>query len=193
MNLEKLNSVLANNGYLGNAVVLSAQMEPVEAIGLSADFFRLVLNFSSKDHSLPDRMFVKRSNLTDRGRGEAEVYTRILFDAHDLPTMTFYGIVDDEPDTGLNFLFEDLSDSHGQTPWPIIPGLSDCECAVTALARIHANWWGRTKCIPDIVPPVAAHQDSTHLAGYFADFVDFVGEYLSPRRIEEYERVFRVP
>lgn len=190
MNLDKLNAVLTEGGYLGKAVVLNARLVPVETNGLSAEFLRLTLELSSNDHSLPDRMFVKRSKLTDRGQGEANVYTRILRDAQDLPTMTCYGIVDDDPDTGLNFLFEDLSDSHAQTSWPIIPGLADCEGAVTALAHIHANWWGRTQAIPDVFSPVTPQQNPAHLTGYFSAFVDFVGESLSPRRRAAYERVF---
>ena len=189
MNLEKLTAELERNGYLGNAVVVDAQAAPVESNGLSADFFRLSLSFSTEDHSLPTRMFVKRSNLSDRGRGEAEVYSRILRGTKELPIMTCYGIVDDDPNTGLNLLFEDFSESHRQTPWPIIPGLEDCKGAVTALARIHANWWGRTQSIPSVASPVAAQQDPTHLSRFFGDFVDYVGEYLSPVRIEEYERV----
>ena len=190
MNLEKLTAELNANGHLGNAVVRDARMEPVASNGLSADFFTLSLSFSSEDHSLPTRMFVKRPNLSDRGQGEAEVYTRILRGVQGLPTLPCYGIVDDDPNTGLNFLFEDLSESHGQTPWPIIPSLENCKGAVTALSRIHANWWGRTEPLSSIVPPVAAHQDATHLAKHFADFVDYVGEYLSPRRAAVYEQTF---
>lgn len=190
MDLEKLTVELAKNGRLGSAVVVDAQLTTLETNGLASELFRVELKYSNRDHLLPGRMVVKRPNLTDRGRGEAAVYEQILGHSHGLPTMTFYGIVDDDPDLGLNFLFEDLSGSHHQTPWPIIPGLMDCEGAVTALARIHANWWGRTDSIPKIIPPVAPQQNPHHLFEYFPKFADFVGEYLSPRRIAEYERVF---
>jgi hypothetical protein len=41
-----------------------------------------------------------------------------------------------------------------------------------------------------MIPPVAAHLDVDHLAEYLPRFLDFVGEYLAPERVGEYERVF---
>jgi len=189
LDLDKLTIELSKDGRLGNAAVTKAVLDPIDSNGLSADFFRLSLSYSKKEHKLPSRMFVKRSRLTDRGLGEAQVYSKILNTAEGLPTMNCYGIVDDDPAKGLLLLFEDLSDSHRQTDWPIIPCLNDCHGAVTALARIHANWWGRVQSLPAIVPPIVAHQDPVHLSKFFAEFVDYVGEYLSPRRIAEYEKV----
>ncbi len=162
----------------------------METNGIGAEFFIAELRYSSDDHSLPERMVIKRPTIGDRGQGEADVYERVLSSGTDLPILTCYGIVDEDPDSGLSFLFGDLSNSHDQTPWPIIPALSDCEGAVTALARIHAHWWGRAETIDAPTPPVVAHQDANHLATHFSKFVDFVGEYLSPARIEQYERVF---
>jgi hypothetical protein len=89
------------------------------------------------------------------------------------------------------FLFEDLSGSHDQPPWPIIPRLSDCEGAVDALARVHSHWWGQTDFMDAFTPQVKAYQDANHLATFFPEFVDFVGEYLSTARIKHYERIFK--
>jgi hypothetical protein len=190
VDLEKLTAVLSENGYLNDAVVEDIHLTSIETSGIASEFFRAKLRYSSDDHSLPNQMVVKRPTLTDRGQGEAKVYEQILRPETGLPIMDCYGIVDDDPSEGLNFLLEDLATSHRQPPWPIIPSLSDCQGAVTALARIHANWWGRTEIIPDITPPVVAHQDTDYLNGYFSKFVDFIGESLASRRIEVYERVF---
>jgi hypothetical protein len=190
LDLGKLTTALQKSGYLFDAVIEDVQLTPFETSGIASEFFRLELCYSSSDHSLPQCMVVKRPTLSDRGQGEAEAYSRILGPGTGLPVMACYGVVDDDPSVGLNFLFEDLSNSHRQTVWPIIPGLSDCECAVTALARIHAHWWGRIESIPDITPPVASHQDVNHLAKYLSRFIDFIGESLSTSRIKAYERVF---
>jgi hypothetical protein len=115
---DHLTTVLRQNGYLGGAIVEAVTLTPMQTSGIGSDFFRAELRFSSSDHALPNRMVVKRPNLADRGRGEAEAYARILGPANVLPVPTCYGVVDDNPDEGLNLLFDDLSDSHHQTPWP---------------------------------------------------------------------------
>ncbi|MBL4681654.1 MAG: DUF1679 domain-containing protein [Pseudomonadales bacterium] len=190
MNSDMLTAIFRDRGYLKDTVVKDVQLTSIETTGIASEFFRVQLKYSSADHSLPDHMVIKRPTLTDRGKGEAEVYEHILRPEVSLPILNCYGIVDDDPNKGLNFLFEDLSSSHSQTTWPIIPDLNDCKSAVTALAKIHANWWGRTESIPDIVPVIVAHQDPDHLANYFPKFADYVGEYLSPRHIKTYESIF---
>lgn len=190
LNLEKLTAVLQVNGYLTDAVVENVQLTSIETSGISSEFFRAQLRYSSDHHSLPNQMVIKRPTLTDRGQGEAAVYEQILRPETNLPIMNCYGVVDDDPSEGMSFLFEDLSHTHRQTTWPVIPDLTDCAGAVTALARIHANWWGRIESIPNITPPIVAHQDVDHLSDYFPKFVDFVGEHLSPQRRRDYERVF---
>ena len=104
--------------------------------------------------------------------------------------MGYFGVVDEDPDKPLSLLFEDLSDSHNQTPWPVIPSLANCQRAVTALAQIHANWWGETASIDAGTPPIAKHQDPAHLATFLSGFIDLVGEYLQVERIAWLERVF---
>ncbi len=190
MDTEQLTSILRGNGYLGDAVVVDMEMTSIDTNGIGSEFYAAELTYSNDDHTLPARMLIKRPSIGDRGQGEADVYERVLGRGTDLPILTCYGIVDEDPERGLLFLFGDLSDSHGQTPWPIVPKLADCEGAVTALAAIHAHWWGRTESIDAPTPQVVAHQDANHLVTYFSGFVDLVGEYLPPTRIQQYERVF---
>lgn len=190
MNLELLTSVLQNNGYLGDATVVGIELTKFETNGISSEFYKAELHYSSDDHSLPERMVVKRPSIGDRGQGEADVYELVFRGAKGLPLMDYFGVVDEAADSPLSFLFEDLSESHQQTPWPIIPGLLDCEQAVVALASIHGHWWGRTESIEAPTPQVVSHQDAKHLATFLPEFVDFVSEYLSPARITHYETIF---
>ena len=118
------------------------------------------------------------------------MYEHILTSEVELPVMKCFGVLDEGAEKPLSLLFEDLTDSHSQTTWPIIPNASDCEGAVATLAKIHANWWGKTTSLDRHKPVVEPHQDANHLATFFPSFVDFVGEYLSPVRIAHYEHVF---
>ncbi len=189
MNISKVSTVLRENGYLLDGEILGVQMTPVETPGLASEFFKLELEFSDSVKDLPKDMIVKRPVLSDRGAGEALVYDHILRHTGDLPTMPCFGIVDDDPNTGLNFLFENLSATHHQTTWPVIPSLNECMGAVTALAKVHAHWWGRVEVLPDVIPPIVPHQEVDHLTNHFAAFADFVGEYLSADRRAIYEKV----
>lgn len=190
MNPERLTSIFRQNGHLGAAVVVEVETTRLATNGIGSEFFTAELRYSSSDHRLPERMVVKRPLVGDRGRGEADVYELILAEQPGLPVLRCFGILDEGPAEPLSLLFEDLSESHYQTTWPIVPALSDCERAVGALARIHGHWWARTGSIDIASPPVAAYQDPEHLATFFPDFADCVGDYLSPARIAHYEAVF---
>ena len=169
MDTELLTSVLRKNGYLDDAIVQSVELTPLETNGIGSEFYTAELRYSSDGHRLPERMVVKRPLLGDRGQGEVNVYELVLGRGSALPLMGYFGVLDEDPDKPLSMLFEDLSESHDQTPWPIIPGLSDCKRAVATLARVHAHWWGRTDSIDAPTPPVVAHQEPTNLARYRPD------------------------
>ena len=189
MEPEQLTSVFRANGYLDGAEVTDCTMTEFETDGLGARFYRARLSYSSPDHTLPERMVVKRPVLTDRGQGEANVYEGLLRGTVGLPLMACYGIVDEAPDAPLAFFFADLSESHGQSKWPVVPALAHCRQAVATLAQVHAHWWGRAADIDIGEPPIARHEDPDHLATFFGGFVDLVGEYLSRDKRETYERL----
>lgn len=189
VNVVKLNAALKAAGYLEKTDVTAARLEPYAAAGIAADIFRLSLTYSDDQHPLPNQMIVKRPSLTDRGAGEVEVYQEILSQQPQLPVLTCFAVVDDDPATGLNLLFEDFSESHYQTPWPVIPPLHACLGAVTTLASVHATWWGETASLKHLTPAVEAHQNAEHLSAFFAGFVDLVGEYLSTERRRLFELV----
>ncbi len=188
MDPQHLTSVLRSKGH--DVTVESVKLTPMETNGIGSEFLMAELRYSSDGHSLPDRMAVKRPLTGDRGRCEADLYEWVLGSGTGLATLGYYGVVDEGPGEPLSLLFEDLSDSHHQTPWPIVPGLADCRLAVRALAGVHAHWWGRTEATNGLTPQVAAHQNADHLARVFPAFADRVGEYLSPVRTDHYERMF---
>ena len=189
MDKNLLTSIFHQNGYLDGAKVKSIELKPKATNGIASEFYMANLSYSSDSHKLPNRMIIKRPLLGDRGEGEARVYEQILRGEADLPVLKCFGVVDDDPDKPLSLFFEDLSDTHYQSEWPIIPSLTNCRLAVTTLARVHAHWWGNTSSIDAGTPAVAKHQNSEHLKNFFPGFVDLVGEYLSKDRISVYENL----
>lgn len=189
MDTELLTSVLCKNGHLGDAIVQGVELTPFETVGIASAFYAARLTYSSDNHELPRQMVIKRPLVGDRGQGEANVYELILKGSNGLPLMNYFGVVDEHPDKPLSMLFEDLSDSHDQTPWPIIPSLDNCQQAVATIAHVHAHWWGKASTI-DATPPVAVLHNPAHIAAFFSDFIGLVSGYLSPDRIASYENIF---
>ena len=143
MDKNLLTSIFHQNGYLDGAKVKSIELKPKATNGIASEFYMANLSYSSDSHKLPNRMIIKRPLLGDRGEGEARVYEQILRGEADLPVLKCFGVVDDDPDKPLSLFFEDLSDTHYQSEWPLIPSLTNCRLAVTTLARVHAHWWGK--------------------------------------------------
>lgn len=191
MDTAALTSLFKKNGHLGDGQVTSAELTPIKTIGIASEFFLLDLSYSSDDHTLPKRMAVKCPAVNALGQGEAAVYDNILGYHSDLPIMKCYGILGEDSAEPIHFLFKDLSETHHQTPWPIVPKLPEFEQAISTIAKVHANWWGKLDSLPDMTPPIAAHQNTSHLMKFFPKFVDLVGAYLSPARLAIYENTFK--
>ncbi len=184
MNVDQLSKVLKANGYLQRARVSDIALSPIKTNGIGSSFFRAEIKYSNSDHALPARLLIKRPLVSDRGQGEADVYQRILIPARCPAVVQCYGIVDEGPNEPLALLFEDLSSSHHQTDWPIIPRFDDCRQAVSTLAQVHALWWGKTTGFDADAAPVLPHQNPKKLAGVLPSFIEALGDYLSPRKIQ---------
>ena len=133
MTPESLTATLRGSHGLLNGAVERVVLEPRETIGLGAEFCIAHVTYSQVE-DLPDRFFVKRSKISDRGQSEVDFYELAAREATGLPLPRFFGAVDERADEPLNMLFEDYSESHTQTPWPLVPTLECCRAAVAALA-----------------------------------------------------------
>lgn len=49
-------------------------------------------------------------------------------------------------------LIEDLSRTHSQTEWPVVPNFKDCKQAIGKLAALHALWWNHPHLDTDLLP-----------------------------------------
>ncbi len=190
LDLDCLNEALRQGDVLRDANVIRIDLQPLQTTGLGADFFTAHLGYSVSEHRFPERLIVKIPLVGDGGRSEADAYQDILRGVKAVPTLRCYGAVDEGDSKPLALLFEDLTQSHWQTRWPIIPPFTQCQEAVGALAKIHACWWGSEALLKLSAPPVMAHQSTANLAKHFSSFMDLLGDYLPPSRRAIYERVF---
>ncbi len=131
----QLTTMLQENGHIPDAVVTHVAFAPFETDGIGSEFLRATLSYSSSIHTLPTRMVVKRPLVGDRGLGELDVYERILATASDLPLVPYFGAIDEGGDAPIALFFADLSATHTQSKWPVIPTLANCARAVQTLGR----------------------------------------------------------
>ncbi|MBV6391005.1 MAG: hypothetical protein KPEEDBHJ_00209 [Anaerolineales bacterium] len=90
-------------------------------------------------------------------------------------------------------LIENLSKTHTQTEWPVVPNFNDCKQAVEKLATLHAYWWNRPDLDTDLLPMLT---HGNYWSGRLAEaveklpaFLDFIGDRLSSARRKMYEKV----
>ena len=190
MDPSSLTAAFRRFGYLEDQEVDGIELTQFVTNGIASEFYTAELSYAGESGGLPSRMVVKRPLVGDRGQGEANVYEHILRGERNLPVLACYAVLDEGEDKPLSLFFEDLSATHTQTEWPVIPSFGACQQAVTTLAAVHARWWGQAGFASAGVPPVARHMRPDHLASFFPDFVDFVGDTLSQDRRAAYESVF---
>ena len=162
---------------------------PKETIGIASNFYDAKLAYSqgSTGHR-PENIVVKESLVGDRGRSEVNFYEKVKGE-ESLPLPEYFGYIEISNTEPLCLLFGNLSASHFQTKWPVIPNMRECRLAVAALARMHANWWGRPD--EDQVPTSdSLDREIQRLKTFYPDYIEFVGEYLSGKHRHVYSLVF---
>jgi hypothetical protein len=82
-------------------------------------------------------------------------------------------------------LIEDLSKTHNQTEWPVVPNLNDCKQAVGKLAALRALWWNHPHLDTDLLPMLThGNYWSSRLEEAIEKlpaFLDFIGDRLSSK------------
>lgn len=137
---------------------------------------------------MPRQLLMKESLVGDRGQSEVNFYEMAKSESS-LPTFEYFGYLETSKTAPLAMLFNDLTASHIQTPWPVIPSLEACKSAVGALAQIHGHWWGRLTS--NQVPTFdGLNKDIQRLKKYYPDYRIYVGEYFSDRHDEIYHLIF---
>ncbi|MFL5802477.1 MAG: phosphotransferase [Roseiflexaceae bacterium] len=184
---EWLTQVLSEQGALPRGRVISVGKQVADSNTATAA--RLEIAYSAEaPQAAPRHLFVKLG----RRRIEVEFYQMIGPAMADPPAPRCYAAAY-APESGRSYLlFDDLSATHSVPEGVIPPTLADTERLIDALATFHAHWWQHPRLQGDIA------QIAEDVPGYvvgvaranFADFVDFLGDRLSERRHQIYERIF---
>jgi hypothetical protein len=194
-----LTGVLRNAGVLEFGTVYSVRIASTRTLPVSR-VANLRIEYSPNAHpAAPSRLFLKLSNpkAIDHERRESnyseiEFYRRVAVEMDGPPLIKCFDTAF-SPTTGeSHILLEDLSGSHfqpeqDQAPSPLCSGL-----AVECLARFHAYWWDHPKLGIDVGKIFDAQWlDSfvKDLKESVTEFVEYLGDNLSPERRETYEQL----
>ena len=186
---EQFSTVLTKNGYLENGEVVSVAITKLDTIGLGSIISSVSLKYSAESTgSKPLQLLMKESLVGDRGQSEIDFY-EFAKNESSIPTFKYFGFLETSKTEPMAMLFSDLTTSHHQTPWPVIPGLDQCESTAKVIAKIHGNWWGRLS--EDQKPTFEGiDKNIRKLEDHVDDYFAYVGEYFSERHQKIYELLF---
>jgi thiamine kinase-like enzyme len=108
---------------------------------------RVEISYRNKNANLPASLFVKiskgklKGELAKVGKKEVCFYKNIAdkYDKNNI--LNCYFAEWDEDGELFNFVFEDLTNSHFNTQWPIPPNMKLCYQIMDVLAKIHSSFW----------------------------------------------------
>lgn len=138
----------------------------------------------------PTRLFLKLG----RRKSEVDFHLYLAKQTHNIPTVRCYDAYFEDSIGASHLLFDDISDTHSEHPNVIPPKLATLERLVSTIAALHRHWWehpdlsvdSKYSDLLDDVPGFVIQQ----AANNYADFVDMLGDRLSDKRRNYYERIF---
>lgn len=144
----------------------------------------------------PPCLFIKRPRV-DRpvaltsamGAREVAFYTQVAPHTPALPSLRCYAAAHDRDSGDWHLVLEDVSATHTQSEWPLLPAEHACEGAMDALAALHAAWWDRPR-LQEWDPIPAADERQARIRRTQEEvvaFVDYLGDRLSLARRRTYE------
>lgn len=194
-----LTGTLRKNGYLARGRVVGVKRELWKNTELSI-IVRLTVNYSSDAlPSLPSRLLLKYSkpNVSSKRAAllrqkENEFYTVIARAMTNSQAPKCYDSFY-HPQLGKShLLLEDLSETHVQPKHPLPPSKHQAEEDVDCLATFHAYWWNDSR-LGQSIGRIPTHEHlqkhARNLNKEVVNFMNFLGDRLSARRREIYERV----
>ena len=214
---EWLTEVLGQNGYLesGSVVSVSQETSPFD-VGASATLHGLTLTYSEDSQGARPTSLLMKVAMSGQTEGFEDILVRysawlfspqssryeilrkepMFYDTvrsvdEELPLFKCFGTATDPVNHFTCLLLEDISDTHGQPPWPIPPDDKQCEASITSLAKVHAQWWNSKTFGTEDFPSITAGLVSEVLDIYgdaYLEFKEDLGDRLSGPRRTVYER-----
>jgi hypothetical protein len=160
-----------------------------ENVGLNAaDAIKIKLRFAENDGSKPEDFFLK----IVRRYSESSFYRLIAPKTKDLPLVTCYHAAFKNEEGWGNLLFDDISMSHGNLAKGLPPSIPQLQQFMGLCAQLHRAWWqskdlakGELAQEVQDVPSFVFAQ----LEPKFASFVDTLGDALTSKRRQSYEKI----
>ena len=191
---ETLSAWLRSSGTLARGAVTRVRVELETETSISKLIFLTVDYSAEVPDSLPRHLVVKTplapSPLFDEN-SEVKFYRQLAPMIESPPAVRCVAALEGS-DAGT-IVLEDLRATHDHPPWPLPPSRIQCELAIDALVRVHAQWWeapslgyalGKLQTrdtLTDMVDGIAAHLPA---------FFDAHGDVLTADARNIYERVF---
>ncbi|HEY5829420.1 MAG TPA: phosphotransferase [Hyphomicrobiaceae bacterium] len=193
---KHLTEALRRSGVLGKGQVRDAVVESSRTTLLSR-IIRLRLSYEGATNA-PSTLILKTglpgraSDMLHSGHREVEFYTQVA-------AATSAGVVPrcfeafcDQDTKDWHLILEDLTDSHViGTTWPLPPTTEQCESIISALARLHAEWWDDPRLGVSVgtwVDTETANQGIGRLADRYGVFAERLGDRLPAERRDLYRR-----
>lgn len=191
---KTLSRWLRRAGTLPRGAVTDVRIELEIETPISKLVFLTVAYSDEAQADLPRRLVVKSPlippTLSD-GKSEVQFYRQLASLIGSPPVVRCLATIEDS-DRGTVVL-EDLRATHDHPTWPLPPSRAQCELAVDALVRVHAQWWEA----PTLGNAVGTHHTPESLTSMVQDiaahlpaFIDALGDALSVEARNIYERVF---
>ena len=191
---KTLSRWLHRSGTLPSGTVTDVHIELEFKTTISNLVFLTVTYSAEAPSDLPRRLVVKSpllpSTISDVS-SEVQFYRQLASAIGTPPIVRCFAAIEDGDTNAI--VLEDLRATHDHPPWPLPPSRIDCELALDALARVHAQWWeapalGHT--VGKLHTPESLTKMIQGIAAHLPKFIDTLGDALSVEARNIYERVF---
>lgn len=194
---ETLSRWLRNSGTLPRGAVVDVRVE-LEFEATTSKLIFLTATYSPEAPSdLIGNLVVKvpftPATSHDGFAGEPQFYRQFAPVLGTPPLVPCYGVIEDGDGVPGTLVLEDFRSTHDHPPWPIPPSPNQCEAAVDALARVHAQWW-ESPALGDAAGQLHTPESLTTMvqgiAAHLPAFFDTFGDGLTTEARHILEKVF---
>lgn len=187
---------LRRSGNLPAGAVVSMRVELETETTTSQLMFLTVTYSSDAPSDLPRHLVIKTPLMRPSvpgGSAELQFYRLLAPVMGTPPLVRCFAAIDEGDSNPATLVLEDLRATHDHPPWPLPPSVNQCEAALDALAKIHAQWWeapalGNT--VGEIHTPESLTKMVQGIAALLPAFLNAVGYALNTEDRQVLERVF---
>jgi aminoglycoside phosphotransferase (APT) family kinase protein len=192
---DHITEALRRSGALGKEWVRDVKVESSRPTLLSR-IIRLRLNYEG-DTDAPRALILKTGlpgrsgDVVHSGHREVEFYSQAGATSAGVVPRCYEAFCDQDT-KDWHLLLEDLTDSHViGTTWPLPPTTEQCDSIISALARLHAEWWDDPRLGVSVgrwVDTETTNQGIKNFADRYRVFAERLGDRLPAERRNLYRR-----